>query len=154
MTIRFQKLNFAILLVFATGVLPACQTLNAQQSKESQQLNQAMGFKPKFASELTYEQPNAAVLKGCKLQRTTNPPGFVVYHETGRVLRKFMDTNKDKKLDQWSYYNEGLEVYRDIDSNFDENLDQYRWIGPGGTRWGVDRNQAVSYTHLTLPTKA
>ena len=153
MTIRFQKLNFAILLVFATGVLPACQTLNAQQSKESQQLNQAMGFKPKFASELTYEQPNAAVLKGCKLQRTTNPPGFVVYHETGRVLRKFMDTNKDKKLDQWSYYNEGLEVYRDIDSNFDENLDQYRWIGPGGTRWGVDRNQdgEIDYWKVISP---
>ena len=153
MTIRFQKLNFALLLVFVAGVLPACQTLDAQQSKESQQLNQAMGFKPKFASELTYEQPNAAVLKGCKLKRTTNPPGFVVYHETGRVLRKFMDTNKDKKLDQWSYYNEGLEVYRDVDSNFDENLDQYRWIGPGGTRWGVDRNQdgEIDYWKVISP---
>ena len=101
MTIRFKKLNFVFLLVFVVGVLPAFQTLDAQQSK---QLNQAMGFKPKFASELTYEQPNAAVLEGCIIKRTTNPPGFVVYHETGRVLRKFIDTNKDEKLDQWSYY--------------------------------------------------
>ena len=150
MTIRFQKLNFVFLLVFVVGVLPAFQTLDAQQSK---QLNQAMGFKPKFASELTYEQPNAAVLEGCIIKRTTNPPGFVVYHETGRVLRKFIDTNKDEKLDQWSYYNEGLEVYRDVDSNFDENLDQYRWLGPAGTRWGVDRNQdgEIDYWKVISP---
>ncbi len=137
MTIRFQKLNFTLILGFIAGILPAFQALEAQ----NKQLNQAMGFKPKFASELTYEQPNAAILKGCKIERTTKPPGFVVYHETGRVLRKFVDTNKDEKLDQWSYYYEGLEVYRDVDSNFDENLDQYRWLGPAGTRWGVDSNQ-------------
>ena len=153
MTIRFQKLNFTLLLVFVAGVLPAFQTLDAQQSQDAKKLNQAMGFKPKFASELTYEQPNAAVLKGCILKRTKNPSGFVVYHETGRVLRKFIDTNKDEKLDQWSYYNEGLEVYRDVDSNFDENLDQYRWIGPGGTRWGVDRNQdgEIDYWKVISP---
>ena len=153
MTIRFQKLNFTLLLVFVAGVFSAFQTLHAQQTQDAKKLNQAMGFKPKFASELTYEQPNAAVLKGCKLERTKNPPGFVVYHETGRVLRKFIDTNKDEKLDQWSYYNEGLEVYRDVDSNFDENLDQYRWIGPAGTRWGVDRNQdgAIDYWKVISP---
>ena len=140
MTFRFQKLIFATLLGFAAGIAPALQTLDAQD-KQTKQLNQAMGFKPKFASELTYEQPNAAVLKGCKIERTKEPDGFVVYHETGRVLRKFIDTNKDEKLDQWSYYNEGLEVYRDVDSDFDDNLDQYRWLGPAGTRWGIDSNQ-------------
>lgn len=150
MTIRFQKLNLTLLLGFVAGVLPALQSLDAQQSK---QLNQAMGFKPKFASELSYEQPNAAVLKGCKIERTANPPGFVVYHETGRVLRKFVDTNKDEKLDQWSYYQEGLEVYRDVDSNFDENLDQYRWLGTAGTRWGVDSNQdgEIDYWKVISP---
>ncbi len=140
MTFRFRQLVFTVLLVLAVGTLSVLQTSNAQD-KQSKQLNQAMGFKPKFASELSYERPNAAVLKGCKIERTKNPPGFVVYHETGRVLRKFVDTNKDEKLDQWSYYQDGLEVYRDVDSNFDENLDQYRWLGSAGTRWGVDRNQ-------------
>ena len=149
MTFRFHKLIFATLLGFVAGFAPAIQTLEAQ----NKQLNQAMGFKPKFASELNYEQPNAAVLKGCKIERTKNPAGFVVYHETGRVLRKFIDTNKDEKLDQWSYYNEGLEVYRDVDSNFDENLDQYRWLGTAGTRWGVDSNQdgEIDYWKVISP---
>ena len=159
MTFRSQKLIFATLLGFAAAIAPALQTLDAQetdkakQAKQAKQLNQAMGFKPKFASELVYEQPNAAVLKGCIIERMENPPGFIVYHETGRVLRKFVDTNKDKNLDQWSYYNEGLEVYRDIDSNFDENLDQYRWLGPAGTRWGIDRDQdgEIDYWKVISP---
>ena len=149
MTFRFQKLIFATLIGVVAGLAPALQTLDAQ----NKQLNQAMGFKPKFAAELDYEQPNAAVLKGCKIERMTNPPGFVVFHETGRILRKFIDTNKDEKLDQWAFYNEGLEVYRDIDSNFDENLDQYRWLGPAGTRWGIDRNQdgEIDYWKVIAP---
>ena len=149
MTFRFHKLVFASLLGFTAAIAPAAQTLDAQDK----QLNQAMGFKPKFASELTYEVPKAAVLTGCKIERTENPDGFIVYHETGRVLRKFVDTNDDDKLDQWSYYNEGLEVYRDVDSNFDENLDQYRWLGPAGTRWGVDRNQdgEIDYWKVISP---
>ena len=149
MTFRSHKLIFATLLAVAAGIAPAFQTLAAQDK----QLNQAMGFKPKFASELTYEQPNAAVSKGCKIEQTKNPPGFIVFHETGRVLRKFVDTNKDGKLDQWSYYNEGLEVYRDIDSNFDENLDQYRWLGPAGTRWGIDSDQdgEIDYWKVISP---
>ena len=143
MTFRFQQLVLAVLLVLSAGSTGIIQTSEAQDKpdKQKKMLYQAMGYKPKFASELSYEQPNAAALKGCKIERTVDPPGFVVYHETGRVLRKFVDTNKDEKLDLWSYYEEGLEVYRDIDSNFDENLDQYRWLGTAGTRWGIDRNQ-------------
>ena len=139
MTFRFQQLVLAVLLVLSAGSSGIIQTVEAQQKQDKQKkmLFQAMGYKPKFASELSYEQPNAAALQGCKIERTVDPPGFVVYHETGRVLRKFVDTNKDEKLDLWSYYQEGLEVYRDIDSNFDENLDQYRWIGTAGTRWGI-----------------
>ena len=152
MTFRFQKLVFTFILGFVAAFASVVQTSEAQQNK---QLNQAMGFKPKFGSELTYEKPNAAILKGCTIKKTEAPapPGFVVFHETGRVLRKFIDTNKDGKLDQWSYYQDGLEVYRDVDSNFDENLDQYRWVGPGGTRWGVDSNQdgEIDYWKVISP---
>ena len=156
MTFRSQKLIFATLLGFVAALAPAIQTLDAQDKKQDQlkQLNRAMGFKPKFATELTYEQPDAAVLQKCTIERTEDPAGFKIYHrDTGRILRKFIDTNKDEKLDQWSYYHEGLEVYRDVDSNFDENLDQYRWLGPAGTRWGVDRNQdgEIDYWKVISP---
>ena len=54
------------------------------------------------------------------------------------ILRKFVDTNDDNIVDQWSYYKDGIEVYRDIDSNFNGKADQYRWFHTGGSRWGLD----------------
>lgn len=137
MTFRLTKLVLTAVFAVASVAVLFVGLAHGQ----NKQLDQAMSFKPKHAPDVDYEQPAAAVLKACKIERTKKPAGFVVYHETGRILRKFVDTNKDEKLDQWSYYKDGLEVYRDIDSNFDENLDQYRWLGPAGTRWGIDVNQ-------------
>ena len=57
------------------------------------------------------------------------------------ILRKFVDTNDDNVVDQWSYYKDGVEVYRDIDSNFNGKADQYRWFHTGGSRWGLDPNE-------------
>ena len=59
----------------------------------------------------------------------------------GVILRKFVDTNDDNIVDQWSYYKDGLEVYRDIDSNFNGKADQYRWFHTGGSRWGIDTKE-------------
>ena len=58
------------------------------------------------------------------------------------ILRKFIDTNGDNVVDQWSYYKDGVEVYRDIDSDFNGKVDQYRWLNTGGTRWGIDKRDA------------
>ena len=107
----------------------------AQKAK----LNQALAIKPK--QPVTYEKPTAGVLKECTFATTTQPSGFIVHHSSGRILRRFVDSNNDNKLDQWSYYNNGLEVYRDLDTNFDGRTDQYRWVGPAGTRWGLDKDQ-------------
>ena len=51
------------------------------------------------------------------------------------------DTNGDNLVDQWSYFRDGIEVYRDIDANFNGKADQYRWLGTAGTRWGLDKNE-------------
>ena len=57
------------------------------------------------------------------------------------ILRRFVDTNDDNVVDQWSYYKDGLEVYRDIDSTFNGKADQYRWFNTGGSRWAIDANE-------------
>ena len=49
--------------------------------------------------------------------------------------------NGDNVVDQWSYYKDGLEVYRDIDANFNRKADQYRWLGTAGIRWALDPNE-------------
>jgi len=67
--------------------------------------------------------------------------GWLVFNSAGQLLRRFLDTNGDNKIDQWCYYKNGIEVYRDIDSNQNGKADQYRWLGTGGTRWGLDDNE-------------
>src|SRR5687767_12238405 len=68
--------------------------------------------------------------------------GYVVKSQGGgQVLRRFLDTNGDNKVDQWCYFKDGIEVYRDIDGNFNNKADQYRWLGTAGTRWGLDDDE-------------
>lgn len=126
-------------LVFTLMVV--CSGLTGTSIAQKSKLETAMEIKPKHRNEVDYEQPGVAVLKDCKFAQTKSPSGFVVHHIGGRILRRFIDTNGDGKLDQWSYFKDGLEVYRDVDSNKDGKLDQYRWMGPAGTRWGLDPNQ-------------
>lgn len=66
---------------------------------------------------------------------------WLVTGPNGQVLRRFVDTNNDDTVDQWRYYKDGIEVYREIDSNFNEKPDQFRWLNTGGSRWGVDSNE-------------
>ena len=110
----------------------------------------ALAFTPKQKVGVRYDIPTAKQIESCTVesaQENFGQPGWVVRDNSGRLLRKFVDTGgrggkPDKALDQWSYYKDGIEVYRDIDSNFDNKTDQYRWFGPnGGTRWGIDTDQ-------------
>ena len=36
-------------------------------------------------------------------------------------------------MDQWSYYQDGFEVYRDVDYNDDRKIDESRWLNTAGT---------------------
>jgi len=67
--------------------------------------------------------------------------GYVVKSPQGVILRMFLDTDDIKGIDQWSYYKNGLEVYRDIDSNGNRKADQYRWFHSAGSRWGIDTDE-------------
>jgi hypothetical protein len=66
--------------------------------------------------------------------------GWLVRDPQGRPVRRFFDSNGDKKIDIWSYYHEGVEVYREIDSSFHGKPDQFRWLNAGGMKWGIDSN--------------
>ncbi len=107
---------------------------------------------------VSYATPAAADVEKCevKLTRTKNN-GWVLtlVDPKGVTLRKFADTNGDNYPDQWAYFKEGIEVYREIDSNFNGKRDQYRWLYTGGSRVAVDRaekeNGAIeAWTALSL----
>jgi len=99
-----------------------------------------MAFTPR-QKDVEFETPKQAEFAKCKVEVNKKPNGWVVTGPAGQVLRKFLDTDGDGKLDQWRYYNHGIEVYRDIDTNHNEKPDQYRWLNLGGSRWGVDANE-------------
>lgn len=45
--------------------------------------------------------------------------GWQLVNEDRVVLRRFLDTNGDKKIDRWIYFLDGQEVYRDADTDYD-----------------------------------
>lgn len=67
--------------------------------------------------------------------------GLLIVGSNSQALRWLSDTNGDGKIDQLSFFRDGVEVYRDIDSDYDDKIDQSRWMGTAGMRWGVDKDQ-------------
>lgn len=93
--------------------------------------------------EVSYDLPAPGEAARCVVEVETvgGLSGWVVRTEAGQVLRRFLDTNGDNKVDQWCYYKDGIEVYRDIDGDYNGKADQYRWLGTAGMRWGLDPNE-------------
>jgi thiol-disulfide isomerase/thioredoxin len=89
------------------------------------------------------DQPTKEEVDKCTLEAETagGTSGWVLETAGGRILRRFLDTNGNNKVDQWCYYKDGVEVYRDLDSNHNGKADQYRWLGTAGVRWGLDPDE-------------
>jgi hypothetical protein len=81
--------------------------------------------------------------KSCKvtLVKGRGGSGWLLSDAGGQPVRRFYDSNGDNKIDLWSYYRDGVEIYREVDSNFNGKADQYRWLNTGGSKWGVDVNE-------------
>ncbi len=103
---------------------------------------QALALTP-IQPGIDFTTPDKADIASCTIapEKSGGVTAWVVRDGQGRNLRRFADTNGDNVVDVWSYYRDGVEVYRDIDSDFDNKADQYRWLGTAGTRWGIDDNE-------------
>ena len=75
-----------------------------------------------------------------KQEKEGGVSALVVRGPSGEVLRAFADTDANRVVDRWSYYKDGVEIYREIDANKDTKPDEYRWLAGAGGRWGVDQN--------------
>ncbi len=148
----YSRSRFALATcLLATFVVCLTDPTFAQDSS----LKAALKIEPK-QKDVDYDQPSAADMKNCRIEKAIdviNLPGWLVIDSSDRLIRKFVDNNRDKKLDQWSYFKDGVEVYRDIDSDYDGKTDQYRWLGSAGTRWGIDEDQdgVIDYWKIISP---
>ena len=133
---RFRRSIRALLLGLATIQVTASVITAAEPT-----LEYALSLKP-TQTGLTYDVPAENERTGLEVKTVASSAGtgWVVTNESGQLLRKFVDTNKDGKVDLWSYYRAGVEVYRDIDTDGNNTAEQFRWLGPAGLRWGVDTN--------------
>ena len=103
---------------------------------------QALGLRP-VQKNVDFEKVPDEAVENCKVKDIARKgwTGWEVMAADGTMLRRFADTNGDKRIDLWCYYNFGVEVYRDIDADFNGKADQYRWLGTNGTRWGLDDDE-------------
>lgn len=127
-------------LLAAIAITAICTSTSALAAPPSPQA--ALALKP-VQPDVEYERVPPDEADKCTVRDLSIDgwSGWEVVVPDGSLLRRFADTNEDKKVDLWCYYNFGAEVYRDIDENFNGKADQYRWLSTGGIRWGLDDDE-------------
>ncbi|HEY2252105.1 MAG TPA: redoxin domain-containing protein [Planctomycetaceae bacterium] len=131
--------TIAMLALASQAAIPSAQAADAPSVKT------ALGLKP-LQADVDYDIPDAKSIEQCKVSLAKDPnnskaSGWLVSGPAGQPLRRFMDSDGDGEVDQYSYFKNGLEVYREFDSGKNHRKDQFRWMNFGGTRWGVDTNK-------------
>lgn len=136
MSVRLRLLQLATLSLTAGLAWPASSFAQAPTAAVALKLTPVQ-------RDIDYDVPAEKDIARCtiKAEKTGNQSGWVVRDANGQILREFVDTNKDNTVDRWSYYKDGIEVYRDIDENFNGKADNHRWLNIAGTRWGLDKNE-------------
>jgi hypothetical protein len=101
-----------------------------------------LGFRPRQQG-VAISTPTEAEQKDCKVElvKARTGSGWVLKDGAGNILRRFYDSNGDNRIDVWSFYKDGVEVYREIDTTFNGKPDQYRWLNAGGSKWGIDQDK-------------
>jgi thiol-disulfide isomerase/thioredoxin len=128
-------------LAWGTAVAAASLLLEGISEAAPPTPEQALQLAP-IQKDVDFDRPEKAEIARCKVEpESARGGGWIIRSEAGEMLRRFVDSNADNKIDQWCYYKHSIEVYRDIDVNFNGLADQYRWLGTAGTRWGLDANE-------------
>jgi thiol-disulfide isomerase/thioredoxin len=119
------------------GVLSVTSAAHAQTPSVAQMLN----IQPKF--DVSVSTPGAEEISSCRVDNIMvggKAAGFALTDGRKQTLRRFYAA-RGGKMDTWSFYKDGVEVFRQHDANQDGKVDNYRWLGTGGMKWGVDLDQ-------------
>src|SRR5258708_8544246 len=119
------------------GARAATNAARADGKRPPPTVQEMLALKPK--QDVNYTIPDPDKVNSLKVEKVTGRKGgsgWILKDADGKTLRLFFDTNDDDKVDVWSYFKDGVEVYREIDSTFSGRPDQYRWLNAGGSKWG------------------
>ncbi|WP_435010693.1 redoxin family protein [Tundrisphaera lichenicola] len=115
---------------------------------------QLMAFKPSQKG-VEYDVPSdPAAIAACKVEPVANGKGasigWALRDGQGKLLCRFVDSNGSGRMNQWSYYQDGFEIYREIDVNNDQSLDEVHWMNSAGTRVAkLSGGKIVSWTRIS-----
>ena len=90
--------------------------------------------------------PAPAQVAQCKVEPIPNkndpktPLGYVVRDPAGNPVRQFVSYD-GKTYNIIAFYVNGVESYREVYPPAPNEPHQYRWLGPNGTKWGLDRDR-------------
>ncbi|MCA9023825.1 MAG: redoxin domain-containing protein [Planctomycetaceae bacterium] len=124
---------FTLTLVCLSGRSVMAQGVTAEQ---------VLGYRPSQTG-IDYEIPEKDDIAKCelKVEKEGDGSAWVVYGPQSTVIRRFVDSDGNKVVDQFRYFKHGLEVFRDVDGNENRKIDQCFWFNTAGSRWGIDSNE-------------
>ncbi len=130
----------SVTLLVLVGLLSS-SVIAQTARKEPPTANDVLDIRPHL-SDVDYDTPvDAAARSACKIENVVNGQnrsiGIALRDGQGKMLRRFVIAHGGHRMDQWSYYQDGFEVYREDDLDGDFSLDECRWLNAGGTRIAV-----------------
>lgn len=140
---QFFATRTALLLAAVVGFESG--GIRTARAQDADKLKQALAYRP-TQKGVEFDLPSAEQAETVRLENasTIGQTGFVVRDAESRLLRRFVDSSGNRKIDTWAYYSGGLEIYRDIDTDADGKPDRFQWLGPNGTRIGIDTDQDLT----------
>ncbi len=113
----------------------------------------ARALTPEEAFRITPKQPGVPISTPapdaagrCKVTPIPNPKakgqnmGYLVTDPDGKPVRQFV-TYDNKSFNIVSFYLDGVEAYREVYPTEATAPFQFRWLGPNGSKWGLDRTR-------------
>jgi hypothetical protein len=91
--------------------------------------------------------PPATQFALCKVDPIANPQnpktpmGFVVRDPAGKPVRQFVSYD-GKNFNIRAFYLDGVEAYREVYPPQQNEPSQFRWLGPNGSKWGLDHTRS------------
>jgi RNA polymerase sigma factor (sigma-70 family) len=129
------------------------QTPRQRTADEERQLEAVSKIKPKFV-DAEYSSAEIDSLMRLRTFSKAGKHGFEIFRQSElnqrTVLRVFLDSNADRKLDQWIYFKDGIETYRDVDSDFDGKTDYCIVTKDGESRRGISNDVEAMPKTLAL----
>lgn len=97
-------------------------------------------YQPRHETAIT--TPATAEQASCKVELVKGKvgSGWALKDGSGKLLRRFYSSD-GRSVDTYSYYRDGVEVYREVVSPGAARADNFRWLNAGGGKWGVDEDK-------------